>query len=736
MNPSPIEVDIVGALDDLGRIKFARHLAQLIQAVQAEGGAVVGLEGEWGSGKTWILRQTEMLCDEVGHATRPVFIWFNPWMVSGTSEIVEAFLIQLASELAEKSRSTSGIKSGAQIASKLIDYTRVLSTVKHLSPLANVLLPGTGLLFEAIGTAAGEAAAATKDELGSALDRWKSTPEKLSLSASRREVVQLLERSERRIVVVVDDLDRLPPSDLGSMIQALKVVADFPNVVYLLAYDPKTTAGALETALRLRRGEGRKYLEKIVQLPLNVPELPAHRIQAFSKARFSQILQPLVSVASDTTDLDEALPRAAALMQTPRDVVRICTRLKVIAPQLAREINLADLLLAEALRLKIPAIIEYVDQHRPAMLNVNIECYDEDLSYRGHLGDPLDQAGIDDDGSNERRQEIQRGWKSALRDIAHLHIPASRAMAFLFDHARESEWVTETTATRLRIQRLKNWNRWRSAAVDVEFFENSEVLAWLADPHSLLGSRVLDDPLLFGEFSALVSDLCDEAPTVDSLAFTEVFIEASRSLGEATLLRWQPQFGPQAALEAVLRKEGDQEIRCRAIGLLLEGVSVWLSYRMIAIAHRDVIGFARRPPQDAGNRLLENEANARHFDLLWTEAAIAELIQMETPDPERSAFTLAGRILKLNGDRDRVREAVMQIARDRPDGLAILFSGEAYSDEQIGNLGWDRLNDLISPMELLNALPRSPGFEDDHGRLVEIWQCCAEQPSAAVDQKS
>lgn len=727
MNPSPIEVDTVGARDDLGRIKFARHLLQLIQAVEADGGAVIGMEGEWGSGKTWILRQTEMLCDEVEETSRPVFVWFNPWMVSGTSEIVEAFLIQLASELAEKSQSTSGVRSGAQIASKLIDYTRVLSTVKHLSPLANVLLPGAGLLFEAIGSAAGEATAATKDTLEPVLDRWKDAPEKLSLSASRREVVQLLDKSERRIIVVVDDLDRLPPSDLGMMIQAVKVVADFPNVVYLLAYDPKTTAGALEVALRLRRGEGHKYLEKIVQLPLHVPELPAHRMQTFAKARFSQILRPLVTAASDTTDLNEALPRAAALMQTPRDVVRICTGLKVVAPQLAREINLADLLLAEALRLKIPAIIEYVDQHRPAMLTVNIERYDEDLSHRGHLGDPLDQAGIDDDGRDERRKEIQRGWKRLLKGNAHLHIPACRAMAFLFDHARESEWVTETTATRLRIQRLKNWNRWRSAAVDVEFFENSEILAWLADPRALLGSRVLDDPLQFNEFCALASDLCDEAPTVDAMAFTEMFVEASRSLGEAALLRWQPQFSPQATLEAVLRKEGNQETRCRAIRLLLEGVSVWLSYRMIAIAHGDAIGFDQRPPEDAGDRLLEDEANARQFDRRWTEAAIAELGRMETPDPERPAFTLARRILKLDGDRDRIGEAIKQIARDRPRGLSILFSGEAYSDEQIRNFGWGGLQNLISELELLDALPLSPGFEDDHGKLVESWRRRAEE---------
>jgi hypothetical protein len=731
MSQFQIQVDTTSASDDLGRGKFAHHLLQLIQAVQADEGAVVALEGEWGSGKTWILRQTETLCNKEEEASRPVFVWFSPWMVSGASEIVEAFLIQLASEFAENSPSTSGIKNGAQIASKLIDYTRVLSTVKHLAPLANVLMPGSGLLFEAIGTAAGVAGAETKDTLGSTLDRWKSAPEKLSLSASRRQVVELLKQAERRIVVVVDDLDRLPPSDLASMIQAIKAVADFPNLVYLLAYDPKTTAAALKTALRLPGDEGRKYLEKIVQLPLHIPEVPAFRMQAFAKARFKQVLRPLVHEASDITDLDEALPRAAALMQTPRDVVRLCTRLQVIAPPLACEVNLADLLLAETLGFKVPAIIDFVDQHRPVILTVGVERYDEDLSYRGHLGDPVDRSGINDDRADEQNeQKILRGLKSAVGKNRHLVIPVSQAMAFLFDKARESAFVTVTNASRLRIQRLKHWNRWRSAFADVEFFENSEVLAWLANPAALKESRAFADPLSFSEFCVLAADLCDEAPTVDAVAFTAMLVDASRSLGEgALLLPSHAQFSPLAALQAVLRKEGDQEKRSRAIDLLLDGVSVWLSFQIVFTAHLDAFDRTVHP----GDRLLTDDARVRTFDQRWTELAIADLNRLEKPDPDRAGFTLASRIVRLDGDRGHVREAIAKIVRTRQGALDILFSGDEYCNESIQHGGGWKALDLISPTELLDALPRSQGFEESHRSLVTIWRRQSEKQLASDD---
>ena len=525
-------------------------------------------------------------------------------------------------------------------------------------------------------------------------------------------------------------MDRLPPSDLASMIQAIKAVADFPNLVYLLAYDPKTTAAALKTALRLPAGGGRKYLEKIVQLQLHIPEVPAYRMQCFAKARFTEVMRPLVHEASDITDLDEALPRAAALMQTPRDVVRLCTRLQVIAPSLAYEINLADVLLAETLAFKVPAIIDFVDQHRPAMLTVGVERYDEDLSYRGHLGDPVERSGINDNRADEQKdEEILRGWKSAVGKNSRLMIPVSQAMAFLFDRAQESAFVTVTNASRLRIQRLKHWNRWRSAFADVEFFENSEVFSWLANPGALKESRAFGDPHLFGEFCVLAVDLCDEAPTVDAKGFTAMFVDVSRSLGEGALLRpGQAPFSPLDALTAVLRKEGDQERRSQAMDLLLEGVSVWLSFQIIFTAHLEAVERAECP----GNRLLADKARVRTLNQRWTELAIADLDRLEKPDRDRPAFGLAARIVRLDGDLGHVREAIAKIVNTRQGALDILFSGDEYCDESIDRRGWDAL-DLISPKELLGALPRSAGFEERHGSLVAIWRRQSEHQRESDD---
>ncbi len=85
-----LDVNGLGHIDALGRVGFARELLEVIRVLPAEGGSVVlGLEGEWGSGKTWVLDRLGDLNEELPAAQQVLLVRFNPWMVSGSAEIVE-----------------------------------------------------------------------------------------------------------------------------------------------------------------------------------------------------------------------------------------------------------------------------------------------------------------------------------------------------------------------------------------------------------------------------------------------------------------------------------------------------------------------------------------------------------------------------------------------------------------------------------------------------------------------
>lgn len=97
-----LAVDAVGGVDRLERSRFTRYLLDVLVQIDADQGAVLGLEGAWGSGKTRVIRQLKTLAQVADETHRPVFIDFNPWMVSGTNDLVVALLGQLSRQLADR----------------------------------------------------------------------------------------------------------------------------------------------------------------------------------------------------------------------------------------------------------------------------------------------------------------------------------------------------------------------------------------------------------------------------------------------------------------------------------------------------------------------------------------------------------------------------------------------------------------------------------------------------------
>ena len=66
----------------------------------------------------------------------------------------------------------------------------------------------------------------------------------------------------------IDDIDRLNNKEIRLLIQLVKAVCDFPNVIYVLSFDKSIVSKALENEQNI---DGRSYLEKIIQLSIDIP---------------------------------------------------------------------------------------------------------------------------------------------------------------------------------------------------------------------------------------------------------------------------------------------------------------------------------------------------------------------------------------------------------------------------------------------------------------------------------
>jgi hypothetical protein len=337
--------------DVLGFSGFSKRLSETVLSISSPDGFVIGLCGPWGSGKTTALNFTKAYLQkhnqELEEQDLPVtVIDFEPWLFSGRSDLIAAFFQVLAEHL------PSDVSASKRFGVSLGRFAKGNS-----ESLAG-LVAAVGLTVDpTVGVLSGAATNMGKRSLESSLDRWLSTP---SLQSSYALLVKRLLSEKRRILVVIDDLDRLSTDEIRSMMQMVKSVGKLPYVTYLLSYDRKHVWAALEEGRTVDPLEP-TFAEKIIQQELTLPK-PA------SSALLSLLDKDIGFIAEQIEASDRwrqiVLHGVRRWMKTPRDVNRYTNALKFTWPALESEVDPADIIAIEGLRLFEPRIFDWIKANR------------------------------------------------------------------------------------------------------------------------------------------------------------------------------------------------------------------------------------------------------------------------------------------------------------------------------------------------------------------------------------
>ncbi|GAA1792157.1 hypothetical protein GCM10009768_21450 [Leucobacter iarius] len=263
-------------------------------------------------------------------ATQPTIpvVDFNPWMFSGTEQLVDHFFAELASQF--KELQDDRLTKAAGLLEK---YGDSIGSVAGNFGLWGGLFNG-GLALARSGA---------KRRVG----------QRGSAGARRDRVAQKLALLERPVVVVIDDLDRLTTAEIREIFKLVRLTASFPNIVYLLAFDRNRVEAALEET----NVPGREYLEKIIQVSYDLPAVPDQMLQS----ELLRELEPLVD-GIDGLRFDEArwgdifVEVIRPLVGNMRDIVRYVLSARVTMDALARDIDVSDLLAMEAVRVFRPEL--------------------------------------------------------------------------------------------------------------------------------------------------------------------------------------------------------------------------------------------------------------------------------------------------------------------------------------------------------------------------------------------
>jgi len=306
--------------DRLGYAPFAERMAEGIVRLPSSEGLVIGIYGAWGVGKTTTLNYVVHYVKHHSGKNPPVILWFNPWWFSGKEDLVRAFFQQL-----------QGYLGGLKYLSR-----RALAKLGRLADLASEVEPRFKLLAK--------------------LGRVRAVPE------LKGEISRILQQKETRILVLIDDIDRLTPEEVWDVFRTVKAVADFPNVTYLMAFDKRVVVRSLDDFCS---GNGENYLEKIIQVPFELPLADRLAIHSLFFERLDAILSETDPKHFDKTYwLNLFYESISEFLETPRDVVRLTNALSVTFRAVVGEVNPVDFVAIESLRLFCPDVYEEVRRNR------------------------------------------------------------------------------------------------------------------------------------------------------------------------------------------------------------------------------------------------------------------------------------------------------------------------------------------------------------------------------------
>lgn len=244
-NDRPISKD---AEDRLGRLPFVDEIVELIDKYTmadenkaTPDGLVIGLEGSWGDGKTSVLNLLERrFCDK---NERYVVQRLDSWLAMDRVTLTMEFfkVLEAAARDAKAFRDkTDGLK----------DYA--------------------GKVLRGLLTFAANSGVSVTLPVFSVKPNWEKFFNEKSLRQEKDDLKKKLANSPRYIVYMIDDIDRLNSEEISVVMQLIKNIADFPKVIYLLAYDRNIVTEALQ---RIDGKNGRNFMEKIVQVPIHMPEM-------------------------------------------------------------------------------------------------------------------------------------------------------------------------------------------------------------------------------------------------------------------------------------------------------------------------------------------------------------------------------------------------------------------------------------------------------------------------------
>ena len=250
---------IIGVIDEpisqssLDYLDISIHSESLIRFIKETNTPItIGIQGEWGSGKTSLINSIHHSLNEQPQYKQ---IWINSWEYSLLSNPEESLM---------------------KIVSKIIH--ELLSSDQKVSQAEKVGEAAKTVFKSALRIGASVVGGSSSAEV--AKDLFEETDKNISeLRNQLRELVEDIKKRDsnpyEKVIIYVDDLDRIEPRNAVAILELLKNIFNVPNCVFILAIDYQVVVKGLEHKFGKQTSDNewefRAFFDKIIQLPFMMP---------------------------------------------------------------------------------------------------------------------------------------------------------------------------------------------------------------------------------------------------------------------------------------------------------------------------------------------------------------------------------------------------------------------------------------------------------------------------------
>jgi predicted KAP-like P-loop ATPase len=335
--------------DKLDRADFCKYLAKAILSYESKECIVIGLLGSWGSGKSSMLNMIiEFLYKSSKSQNRfkkPIIVKFNPWNYPDQNGIMAHFFYNLASKLKPKRQ-----KKLQKLSDKVLKY-------------AESFIP-----FQV-----------SVSSLGKPVSLKLKKRDKRSIDYKKEKLANYFQEIKNKIVIIIDDIDRLNVDGIKNIFQLIKAFGNLPNIIYIAAFDRGIVSKALCDD-QLKNGE--EYLEKIIQVPFEIPSIPREKVLAILQFQLNEILS---NVPKDIWNQEYWYNVFHGSIQhffyTIRDVIRYINTLKIGLPYIYKEVNPIDFIAITCLQVFMPQAYLEIKDNKEIFTGASLS-EDDELRYK------------------------------------------------------------------------------------------------------------------------------------------------------------------------------------------------------------------------------------------------------------------------------------------------------------------------------------------------------------------